>query len=160
MITRENTLRGTTVEANDERLQVVEVIRPNGTVLKELPGGPFAWGPPTRARGLDAIKSDNEGRIRLAKAMLAWLIGDANDTRVTQYFQRFKHRVAITLSPDWTMRAAAIKAVVESIIVVENETAQSRTMVAMTPAPIVSERGADIVWDTDANGNRITRPGE
>lgn len=170
MITRENTLRGRTVVTTEDSggeappvqtvSHVVEIVRPDGTLFKELPGGPFAWGAPTRQRGLDAIRVDNEGRINLSKALLGWVIGNPNDPRVTQYYQRFKLRVAQTLGNDWTMRAADIKGVVEDIISVEQETAQSRAMVAMTPAPIVSERGADIVWDTDDRGARITRPGE
>lgn len=159
MITRENTLRGCTVVDGEERRQLVEIIGPDGKVMKELSGGPFAWGPPTRGKTLEQMATDNIGRINLAKALLGWLLGP-DDPRVTQYFQRYKHRVAMTLAPDWTMRASDIEGVVEAIIVVENETAQSRTMVAMTPAPIVSERGADIVWDTDDKGRRITRPGE
>ena len=161
MITKENTLRGTTVEeADGQRLQVVEILRADGSVIRDLAGGPFAWGAPTRSRGLDAIKTDNEGRINLSKALLGWLLGNPGDPRVTQYFGRVKHRVAMTLSNNWTMRVADIRAVVEDIMNVEHETARGRTMVAMTPSPIVTEGGGGIIWDTDERGNRITRPGE
>lgn len=160
MITRENTLRGRTVKSDDMQTYVVEIMRPDGTVLKELPGGPFAWGAPTRKNGLDAIRADNEGRINLSKAILGWVIGNPSDPRVTQYFQRYKHRVAMTLANDWTMRASDVRGVVEAIISVETETAQSRTMVAMTPSPVVTEGGGGVIWDTDERGKRITRPGE
>jgi hypothetical protein len=159
MITKENSLRGTTTDAG----QTVEIIKADGSVMKPLGGGPFAWGP-QRRESMDKMVADNVGRINLAKALLAWTYGGPADPRVTQYFTRYQHRVVLSLGKDWALRAADVRQVLDAIIATERETAQSRAMVDMTPAPVVTERGglpgAPIIWDTNDAGQRVTKPGE
>lgn len=155
MITKENSLRGTTTDDGP----LVEIIKSDGSVMKPLGGGPFAWGP-LRRESLEKITADNVGTINLAKALIAWTFGGASDPRVTAYFQRYKHRVVLSLGKDWTLRAADVRRVVDEIIATERETAQGRAMAAMAPAPVVTEGGGGVVWDTDPEGRRITRPGE
>jgi hypothetical protein len=146
MTIRENVLRGRTTPEG----RVVEIVKSDGTVLRQL-DGVFAWGPMDMKRGVEGVTADNIGRVALAKAILGWVMGE-NDLRVTQYYQRYKHRVTMTLSPDWQLRVGDVQRMIEDIQEIEAETAQSRTMVALTPNPVASEGGNGVVWHTDAEG--------
>lgn len=87
------------------------------------------------------------GSTRLAKAILQDVLGDA--AKAERLMTRFKHRVVADFSAAWSMDESSVLAVVADIERTEREMAQSRRMVALEPAPIVTDRGADVSWSKE-----------
>lgn len=85
-----------------------------------------------------------------AKAALSILM-DAlgNEERARELHGRFNWRVVKEANKGFRITLEKVLATVADIEKVHNETAMGRAIVAREPAPVVSDRGAGVVWDLE-----------
>lgn len=105
----------------------------------------FSWGDPSKVN-FEERAAFSDGCTATARAILADVLD--NESRANRIAMRYKHRV-IALLPngqDFVVTEPEVMTVVAEIEKAERDTAQTRRMVALEPAPIMSDQGRDITW--------------
>lgn len=100
---------------------------------------------------------DAVGRTALARALLIDVLAD--DARTLKLYQRFKLRTVSTweAGKPFTITEDEILAIVADIESIERDPgiAAERRKVQHERAPVNTEYGPGVLWDTDEQGNRV-----